>query len=275
MLIDRTRCVGCGNCVAVCPMGAIYVEERRANINQDECVECGACLRFLTPEDLGPWFVRGFRRFLGLLRLRYDQPVDICPTTALVPNELAWPRVIRQVFSDPTVKHVGTGVKGRGTEEIKTNDVTGRLKPGEVGILIEFGRPGTGARFRDVQRLSLGLAPLGVRFEPKNPITQLMSDTKTGQLDPHILDEKVLSCILEVLVPTERASQVLGAISGIARTLDTVISLAINARAGANGEVPYERVIANTSLTLSPNGKINLGLGRASRQPAAPAAEQG
>ena len=36
MLIDDSKCVGCGNCVAVCPMGAIHVENNVANINQRE-----------------------------------------------------------------------------------------------------------------------------------------------------------------------------------------------------------------------------------------------
>jgi ferredoxin len=41
MKIDPDKCVACGNCVPVCPMGAISIEPAigRATINSDECVE--------------------------------------------------------------------------------------------------------------------------------------------------------------------------------------------------------------------------------------------
>ena len=78
------------------------------------------------------------------MRLRFDPEPDVCPTAAFEPDELAWPRVVRRAFSDPRVPHESTGVEGRGTEEVKTNDVSGRVKVGEVGFTIEFGRPGVG-----------------------------------------------------------------------------------------------------------------------------------
>ena len=39
---------------------------------------------------------------------------------------------------DSRVPHESTGVHGRGTEEVKTNDVSGRVGPGEAGFTIEF-----------------------------------------------------------------------------------------------------------------------------------------
>jgi ferredoxin len=271
MQIDPKRCVGCGNCVPVCTMGAIHVENRIGYINQDACVECGACIRFVTPEDANPGFVRFVRRTFAALHLRYDQPLDMCPTRALYQPELKWPRSLRSTFSDPTTTHSGTGVKGRGTEEIKTNDVTGRLQPGWAGVLVEFGRPGTGARFHEVQRMTRTLAAAGVRFEPKNPITQLMVDEGQGLLNEEVLDEKVLSCILEVLVPVDRVVEVLDRIAEVARTLDTVISIDVNGRCGPNGEIPYEERLADSPYRLSPNGKQNLGLGRAFEREGDPA----
>ena len=35
MLVDHSKCVGCGNCVAVCPMGAIHVENKVATIKKN------------------------------------------------------------------------------------------------------------------------------------------------------------------------------------------------------------------------------------------------
>ena len=115
-----------------------------------------------------------------MLRLRFDPEPDVCPTAAFEPDELAWPRVVRRAFSDPRVPHESTGVEGRGTEEVKTNDVSGRVKVGEVGFTIEFGRPGVGVWFREIQKMCWALARAGVAFEKKNPITSLMSDVATG-----------------------------------------------------------------------------------------------
>ena len=106
--------------------------------------------------------------------------------------------MVRRAFSDPRVPHESTGVEGRGTEEVKTNDVSGRVKVGEVGFTIEFGRPGVGVWFRDIQKMSWALAKAGVSFEKKNPVTSLMSDVATGTLREDILDEKVLSAIVEI-----------------------------------------------------------------------------
>ena len=161
MLIDHSKCVGCGNCVAVCPMGAIHIQDRMAVINQDECVECGACIRFVVSERAPAWLVRSTRKVLSVLHMRYDQPIDLCPTGALYRPELQWPRSIRAEFSDPLTVHPSTGVAGRGTEEIKTNDATNRLPPGRAGVLVEFGRPGTGCRFRDVHKIRSEVGGLG------------------------------------------------------------------------------------------------------------------
>ena len=261
--IDESKCVASGNCVAVCPMGAIHVAGRTALINQDECVECGACIRFATSEDAPAWLIRLVRRLLALLRLRYDQPVDLCPTGALYEPPLQWPRTLRAEFSDPLAVHSSTGVSGRGTEEIKTNDATDRLPPGRAGVLVEFGRPGVGCRFRDVQKITMALAGMeGVEFEEKNPVTSLMVDVSTGKLDPAVLDEKFLSCILETLMPLERIPQVLETIKGLAPELDTVVSLVVNGRCGPDGEIMYEDMVKQAGFTMRPNGKTNLGLAR-------------
>lgn len=38
-------CLGCGDCAAVCPTGAICLEDGVARINRDRCIGCGACAR--------------------------------------------------------------------------------------------------------------------------------------------------------------------------------------------------------------------------------------
>ena len=135
MEIDKNKCVGCGNCIPWCTMGVIFIgDDSKADVNQEECVECENCYRSLQDGKRNPSIVRFIRKMLGLFNLQYEPPVDECPTSARTPSELEWPRELRKVFSDPTAIHPGTGIGGRGTEEIKTNDVTGRLKEDDVGV---------------------------------------------------------------------------------------------------------------------------------------------
>ena len=237
MRINPKKCVACGNCTYVCPMGAIYIDPllQRATINRDECVECYSCYNGLSKEVLPPATVRFVRRTLANFRVRFEPEPDVCPTTAFEPDELTWPRVVRRAFSDPRVPHESTGVSGRGTEEVKTNDVTGRVGPGEVGFTIELGRPGIGARFRDFQEMSRALAAVGVSFEKNNPITTLMTDTTTG--DIRIIWE------VEKRIPTQ-------------------VVIGVGVRCDEQGE---ETVVAPILEKLGYNlrrAKTNIGLGR-------------
>ena len=167
---------------------------------------------------------------------RFDPEPDVCPTAAFEPDKLEWPRVVRRAFSDPRVPHESTGVHGRGTEEVKTNDVSGRVKAGEAGFTIEFGRPGVGVWFRDIQKMCWALARAGVAFEKKNPVTSLMSDVASGTIREDILDEKVLSAIVEIKVPVERVEEVIGLVREMEKQIPTVMALGVGARCDEDGE---------------------------------------
>ena len=41
--IDSYLCIGCENCLNVCPMGAIRLENGKCVINAEECINCGVC----------------------------------------------------------------------------------------------------------------------------------------------------------------------------------------------------------------------------------------
>jgi ferredoxin len=267
MRIDADKCVACGNCVPVCPMGAIHVDPAigRATVDQDECVECFACYRGMSKEHLNPTMVRAIRKAAKLFRFRFDPEPDICPTDAIVPQELAWPRIVRRAFSDPQVPHESTGIHGRGTAEVKTNDVTGRVKEGDAGFVIEFGRPGVGARFRDIERVTVALADLGVEFEPNNPVTSLMRDRSRGLIREDILDEKILSAIVEIKTKLDRVPAVLGRIANLRREVETVISIGVSTRCDAEGNDPLREILEREGYPAY-RGKTNLGLGRISAQ---------
>lgn len=264
MQISRDRCVGCGNCVAACPVSAIRVEDDgRAVVDSDACVECYTCYRGLSTERLNPILVRTLRRVLGWFRLRFDPEPDICPTSAIEPEELTWPRVVRRAFSDPLVSHEATGVHGRGTEEVKTNDVTGRVAVGECGMTVEFGRPGVSASFRDIDRVTKRLAALGVAFEKKNPVTNLMPDPATGAIRDDLLGERVLSAIVEIKVDLERVPEVMEAVEAAAAESETILSIGAATRCADDGSDALGALLREKGYTAF-RGKTNLGLGRAS-----------
>jgi hypothetical protein len=202
-------------------------------IDEDECVECSVCLRS-----------------------------GCCPTEALYQPDLSWPRIVRKNFSDPLKIHPETRIPGRGTEEMKTNEVTGRYRRGMYGLAFELGRPGVGARFHDVEKVARALATLGVEFEENNPVTKLMVDRKKGVINPEVLEEKVLSAIIEFMAPCSRLPRVLEVVDKVSREIDTVLSGDIISRVGIDGSVPHQPVIVGMNRFLSINGKSNVGLGK-------------
>jgi hypothetical protein len=175
---------------------------------------------------------------------------------------LEWPRSVRAVFGDPTTIHPSTGVPGRGTDEIKTNDVTGRLRKGEAGLVIEMGRPGTGAYFRDIEKVAMALAKLKPHFEKENPVTQLMVDPESGKIKDEVLNEKVLSAIIEIKTIFHKIPEFLLTLEKIQKEVDTVISVGIASKCLPDGTIPHEEWVRKAGYKLSFNGKTNIGLGR-------------
>lgn len=50
VLLDSSKCIGCGNCVDACPMGAIFWDSERNK--PDICVHCGYCVDYCPHEVL-------------------------------------------------------------------------------------------------------------------------------------------------------------------------------------------------------------------------------
>jgi hypothetical protein len=145
---------------------------------------------------------------------------------------------------------------------MKTNDVTGRFTHGFAGVAVEMGRPGVGTSFRDMQTVAMAIARLGVEFETQNPVAELMTDPRLGQFKEEVLDEKVLSAILEFKVTTDRLKEVLETIREVSRKINAAFSLDLISRVSPDGSTPVLVIAQEAGFEVRPNTKTNVGLGR-------------
>lgn len=45
-MVDAKKCITCGACVSICPVGAIKIVKGKAEINTKKCIKCGSCSQF-------------------------------------------------------------------------------------------------------------------------------------------------------------------------------------------------------------------------------------
>ena len=45
-MVDEKKCITCGACVSICPVGAIKIINGKATINQKKCIKCMSCSQF-------------------------------------------------------------------------------------------------------------------------------------------------------------------------------------------------------------------------------------
>ncbi len=221
----------------------------------------------------------------------------MCKVEALYFPETPWPRSIRAAFSGggfsffvpgkrygpdgrrlykrledkmplpwmsfKEVKEKQVGFGSRGTSEMKTNDVTGRFRDGEVGIACELGRPGVGFCFKDLEKVSMALADVGVEFEPENPVSVFL-DFETGKIKEEfkeIKEERALSAIIECKAQMERTPEIYATILEVAQEIDTVFSLDLINKC-SDGTQPLKKILDEANIPVRINGKTNIGLGR-------------
>ncbi len=233
-MIITDSCVGCTRCIPYCPSGAIAIgKDKKAHIDRYKCIECAVCFNIAN-----------------------------CPVNAIVLEKLEWPRTVREVFATVYKEHKETNVPGRGTEEMKTNDVTGRFRLGEIGFSIDMGRPGVGLDLKDAEKLTMALAKLGVEFEPLNPLTFLMSDKKTGKLRDDVLGERIHSCIPEFKIKEDKFPEVFEALQKVSKEINTVFSLGLCVKVNPDGSVPIFKYLDQHKIFYRPNGKTNVGIGK-------------
>ena len=130
-------------------------------------------------------------------------------------------------------------------------------------MAFELGRPGVGARFHDVEKVARALAALNVEFEENNPVTKLMVDRKKGFINPEVLEEKVLSAIVEFMAPAEKLPQVLEVLDRVSQEIDHRL---FRRHHQPDRDRRFRSLISKSfedmNRFLSINGKSNVGLGR-------------
>lgn len=235
MKIDSEKCILCYECFKYCPVNAFREVDGTAEIDQDLCVECSVCLN-----------------------------VAVCPVDAIfMPEESKkYPRSVRAAFSNPAVWFPEFQQGGRGTEEMKTNDVTGKFRRGEYGMTLEFGRPATGTRLSEIEKILKVLFTLDVHLEEGNPVYLLIDDFKTGKLKPEVANERVLSAIVEFKFREEKLEEVIKAIRPVIDEVDTLVSWGLASRFAEDGTLPVLSELKESGFSPRPNAKINMGLGR-------------
>ena len=232
MEIEANLCNGCQQCLVICPVQAIRMENKKAVIDEELCVVCSVCIRSAN-----------------------------CPVDAIKMKKLSWPRKVRIPFSNVTTTHRISGVAGRGTEEMKTNDITDRYKLGEYGISIELGRPGVGTKLRNIELFTTKFANIGVVYEEKSPVSTLIIDDK-GHINEELKDERVLSAIIEFKIIPEKLPQILDIIRTVENEIDTVFSVGVVSRINQNNTEIVIDQLSQLGFEVRPNAKINIGLGK-------------
>jgi hypothetical protein len=110
--------------------------------------------------------------------------------------------------------------------------------------------------------MTIGLASLGVSFETKNPITSLMTDVAKGTLQPEILNEKILSAIIEVKVPLNRAEEIIRTVRAVEKQVRTVVVMGAGVRCEENGDENGAAPMLEQLGFKVIRAKTNFGLGR-------------
>ena len=110
--------------------------------------------------------------------------------------------------------------------------------------------------------MSMALAKLGVEFEPQNPVTAIMVDTKTGKINGDILDEKALSAIIEFTVDNDGLKEALKTVKDVSTQINTVFSVGLISRVSGDGTIPTVAIAKDAGFSPRLNTKTNVGLGK-------------
>jgi len=91
-----------------------------------------------------------------------------------------------------------------------------------------------------------------------NPIAALVED-ENGSLDPEVLNEKVISCVLEFIIPGSATGKLMKMVEELSTEVNTVFNVCVGLRTDDKGNSPLDKLF-NTDVFRLPNGKVNIGL---------------
>jgi hypothetical protein len=97
----------------------------------------------------------------------------------------------------------------------------------------------------------------------------LMTDVATGTLREDVLNEKVMSAIVEIKVGVERTEEIIQLVHKVEKEVDTVVTLGVGTRCDEHGD---EKIVAPILERLGykiERAKTNMGLGKITNPDAA------
>jgi hypothetical protein len=95
----------------------------------------------------------------------------------------------------------------------------------------------------------------------------------TGDIREDILDEKVMSAIVEIKVPVSRCEEIIRIVWDVEKRLDTVVTIGAGVRCDGDGQdTTVAPILERLGYDLA-RAKTNAGLGRAGTPKAEPAGE--
>ena len=89
-----------------------------------------------------------------------------------------------------------------------------------------------------------------------------MADTNTGKLKEEVLDEQVVTAIIEFKTPLEKCEEIVRKLEAIAQNINTVFSVGVISRVENDWSIPAKEVLSNAGYPIRPQGKTTLNLGR-------------
>jgi hypothetical protein len=90
-----------------------------------------------------------------------------------------------------------------------------------------------------------------------------MKDKDTGEMLDDVKNVRILTAVIECSAPQEKMKDVLATLKKVSNKIDTVFSLNVIGFVGKDGEIPLINKLREAGFNPAPNGKVNLGLGRA------------
>jgi hypothetical protein len=93
-----------------------------------------------------------------------------------------------------------------------------------------------------------------------------MENRRTGEIKEEILNERVLSAIIELRITNDRVREDLRVVGEVSQQIGTVFSLSVVNRVNEDGSLPVIPIVKEAGFLLRPNTKTNVGLGDPQRR---------